>query len=172
MVPVWVAAGLAALDLGIKGEVERQKQEEFPRELKGSGGRITLQRYHNHGFPFGALKERPELVKLIPLSVASAVAGALGLLMLNRGRRVQKAGLALVLGGAVSNLYDRFTRGYVVDYFTIEWKALKRVIFNLGDLFVFGGGLLFLVGQLLTEHSADHASKRADSKHPDRPFHI
>ena len=92
--------------------------------------------------------------------------------MLNRGRRMQKAGLALVLGGAVSNLYDRFTRGYVVDYFTIEWKALKRVIFNLGDLFVFGGGLLFLVGQLLTEHSADHASKSADSKHPDRPFHI
>ena len=30
------------------------------------------------------------------------------------------------MGGALSNLYDRVMRGYVVDYFTIEWKSLKK----------------------------------------------
>jgi len=53
--------------------------------------------------------------------------------------------MVLVLGGALSNLYDRFVRNYVVDYFTIEAGKLKKVIFNLGDIFVFIGSALFLL---------------------------
>jgi signal peptidase II len=38
-------------------------------------------------------------------------------------------------------------RGYVVDYFTIEWKSLKKVVFNLGDMFVFLGSAVFVLAQ-------------------------
>ena len=38
-------------------------------------------------------------------------------------------------------------RGYVVDYFTIEWKFLKKVVFNLGDMFVFLGSAVFVLAQ-------------------------
>mgnify|MGYP004557310627 CR=1 FL=1 len=41
-------------------------------------------------------------------------------------------------------LYDRLKRGYVVDYFSIQCGKLKKVVFNLGDIFVFlGSGILF-----------------------------
>ena len=110
-----------------------------------------LHKSYNSGFPFGFLKERPELVKGIPLAVTSAAAGALGAFMTKKGCLAQKIGLSMVLGGAISNLYDRLVKGYVVDYFSIEFKRLKKVIFNLGDIFVFLGSLVFLIGELLED---------------------
>ena len=34
-----------------------------------------------------------------------------------------------------------------MDYFTIEWKSLKKVVFNLGDMFVFLGSAVFVLAQ-------------------------
>ncbi len=47
----WLIAGLTALDLGIKSEIEREKEEEFPRELPHSGGKIKLYRTENRPVP-------------------------------------------------------------------------------------------------------------------------
>ena len=67
-------------------------------------------------------------------------------IMLGRGRILEKLALTLTLAGGVSNLYDRMKRGYVVDYFSFQWKALKKVVFNLGDLFIFAGAFLMAAG--------------------------
>ena len=75
----------------------------------------------------------------------------IGAFMTKKGCLAQKIGLSMVLGGAISNLYDRLVKGYVVDYFSIEFKRLKKVIFNLGDIFVFLGSLVFLIGELLED---------------------
>jgi signal peptidase II len=93
------------------------------------------------------MKEYPQMVKGVPFMVVSAVAGAFGMLLLRKGSRVQKTGLAVVLGGALSNLYDRVKRGYVVDYFSVQKKGLDQVVFNLGDLFIFLGSVLFALGE-------------------------
>ena len=145
MIYGWIIGGLAALDLGVKSVVEGQEDETFPRELPSAKGLIKLHKNHNSGFPFGFMKERPELVKGIPLMVISAMAGAAR--MQDKGKTGEKLGLSLVMGGALSNLYDRVMRGYVVDYFTIEWKSLKKVVFNLGDMFVFLGSAVFVLAQ-------------------------
>lgn len=147
MIYGWLIGGLAALDLAIKAEIEREEDGEFPRELPALKGLVRLHRSHNDGFPFGVLRSRPELVRLVPAAVSSAAAGALGILLLRKGCRGQKLGLSLVLAGAVSNLCDRVRRGYVVDYFSIEKGGLRKVIFNLGDLFVFAGSLLFALSE-------------------------
>lgn len=84
MILPWLTGGIAALDLFIKDEIEREGEEEFPRDLPGTKGLIRLHKSYNSGFPFGFLKERPELVKGIPLAVTSAAAGALGAFMTKR----------------------------------------------------------------------------------------
>ena len=66
MILPWLTGGIAALDLFIKDEIEREGEEEFPRDLPGTKGLIRLHKSYNSGFPFGFLKERPELVKGIP----------------------------------------------------------------------------------------------------------
>ena len=45
--------------------------------------------------------------------------------------------------------YDRLKRGYVVDYFSIRCKYLEKVVFNLGDFFIFAGSALIAASDLL-----------------------
>lgn len=149
MIFLFLIVAVVLLDLGLKDSIDEMKDEQFPKELEGSKGRILLYRNHNEGFPFGALKERPELVKMIPLAVVSAAAGVLCWILPKKGQLVEKLGLSMVIGGGLSNLYDRLFRGYVVDYFSIQWKKLKGVVFNLGDMFVFAGSLILLLRELL-----------------------
>ena len=47
-----------------------------------------------------------------------------------------------MLGGASSNLFDRFFRGYVVDYLYVDKAPVNKVIFNLGDVFIAFGTLM------------------------------
>lgn len=139
---------LTFLDQALKKQIESQDGNEFPKELKGSGGLIKLYKNHNPGFSFGFLKGS-RAVELVPLCLASGIAGAWTYLMTARGHFMEKMALTLTLAGGISNLYDRMKRGYVVDYFSIQWKALKKVVFNLGDLFILAGAVLVVVNSLV-----------------------
>ena len=137
MILPWLTGGIAALDLFIKDEIEREGEEEFPRDLPGTKGLIRLHKSYNSGFPFGFLKERPELVKGIPLAVTSAAAGALGAFMTKKGCLAQKIGLSMVLGGAISNLYDRLVKeGFMKrtprgrEVTELAYKHLGRSLYN------------------------------------------
>lgn len=138
---------LTFLDLALKKHIEEQSSEEFPKELKGTKGYVWLYQNHNPGFSFGFLKGS-RAVELIPLCVTSGIAGAWTYLMRTRGRLLEKLALTLTLAGGASNLYDRMKRGYVVDYFSVRWKALKKVVFNLGDIFILAGTVLMVVAGL------------------------
>ena len=71
------------------------------------------------------------------------------LLLKRRGRILEKTGMALLTGGALSNLSDRVLRGKVVDYFAFgsRWKKWSRLTFNLGDLCIAAGAVLALLGR-------------------------
>jgi signal peptidase II len=149
MIFVGLIVLLAAVDLFIKSSIEEQEESQFPKELKGSNGKVLLYKNHNPGFSFGFLKDRPEVVQMIPLVVAAFVGGLLGGLLKTKGRIADKFALSIVLGGAVSNLYDRLFRHYVVDYFSLQFGKLKKVVFNLGDIFIFLGAAIYLIAELI-----------------------
>lgn len=139
---------LAFLDMAVKTQIEEQADERFPREMEGTGGRIMLHKNHNPGFSFGVLKEFPKVVEVLPLCITSFLSGIWLYIMGTKGRYVKKTALTLALAGGVSNLYDRYYRGYVVDYFSIQWKGIKKVVMNLADVFVTVGMLLFVLSEL------------------------
>lgn len=137
---------LSILDQACKNRIEAQKDETFPRDMEESKGWIRLYKNHNPGFSFGILKGS-KAVERVPLCLNSALAGVWTYLMGTRGRLLEKTAVTLILSGGLSNLYDRFSRGYVVDYFSIQWKTLKKVVLNLGDVCIFLGSLLLIVSQ-------------------------
>lgn len=146
MLYIGIIGILAALDLFIKQAIEQQNESDFPKELQKSGGKILLYKNHNPGFSFGFLKDHPELVSMIPLAVASFIGGMLACLLKSKGKTAEKLAFSIALGGAISNLYDRLVRHYVVDYFSIQYGKLKKVVFNLGDFFIFlGAGLIIII---------------------------
>lgn len=139
-------AGLTALvtgaDLLLKQRVEAQKEGDFPRPLAGTKDRIWVYRNHNAGFPFGFMEENEELVKTMPLVLTSVLAGGLLAMRKEKGKKIRKLAMAMMIGGSLSNLYDRYIRGYVVDYFSLRFGPLKEVVFNLGDIFILLGAVL------------------------------
>jgi signal peptidase II len=56
-----------------------------------------------------------------------------------------RAGLALAIGGALSNALDRWLYGAVADFFHFHWQDYSFYIFNLADTAItIGVGLLIL----------------------------
>ena len=96
-----IIAALSSLDLGIKWLIDREKPENFPKPLPHTKGKILLYRNHNAGFPFGFLEQHAELVRMLPLAVISGLAGFLAAILPQKGKTVQKFGIAVILGGAV-----------------------------------------------------------------------
>lgn len=153
---LFLTAAAAVIDQGLKDLVEHTEDDAFPREYPGRNGPVAIYKSHNPGLPFGWLSEFPQLVREIPLATASAAAGILLWLLPRKGSRMQKLGLALSVGGAASNLYDRFARGYVVDYLNIRAGKLGKVIFNLGDVCILVGSALFFLGEMIAEVRGKH----------------
>lgn len=60
--------------------------------------------------------------------------------------------MTLVSAGAASNLFDRLTKGKVVDY--IGWRSEKkfpgRITANLGDIYLACGSALVMAGEILS----------------------
>lgn len=145
-----LCAGLVVLifvgELLLKNHVERREPPEGERELLG--GRLLLRRYHNRGMAFGIGECNRRIVAV--LSVMLTVLSALILIFSfgQRGNRWLQIGLALLLGGAFSNTYDRLKRRYVVDYFSfgVRWKPLRNLVFNISDFCILTGALLAALG--------------------------
>lgn len=121
MIFLFLIAAVVLLDLGLKDTMMRWIRSSFPKELEGSRAGFCFTGTITKDSPLG-LKRKQELVKMIPLAVVSAAAGILCWILPRKGQIVEKIGLSMVIGGGLSNLYDRLFRGYVVDYFSIQWK--------------------------------------------------
>lgn len=146
-----IIAGLFALDQCIKKQIEAQPDGSFPHTLDSTGDFITMHKSHNPGMMMGLLKDKNDLPKWIPFGTVLAIGGYFLHILTQKGEHVAKFSMALVLGGALSNLADRFHYGYVVDYFSVNIRKIKHVIFNLGDIFIFAGTLLLLAHELLRD---------------------
>lgn len=167
---------IAAGDLLMKQSIEDQDAESFPRPLEGTNGKIWLYRNHNAGFPFGFLEKHDGVVRAVPLAVTSMMIGMLLALKEQKGKVLKKLAFAVAIGGSVSNLYDRYKRRYVVDYFSLRFGPLKKVVFNLGDICVFAGtGMLFLmeamreIGKIMNEDSENSKICVKSVKSPENP---
>jgi|TARA_X000000368_G_scaffold396691_1_gene365181 signal peptidase II len=63
------------------------------------------------------------------------------------------AGLSLILGGALGNLWDRLSLGYVVDFIEVYYKDLYWPAFNIADSAITIGAILLILDIFLKEPS-------------------
>ena len=86
-----------------------------------------------------------------PLLMA-ALTGALTLMfavMAFRARHpFEKAGLALIVGGALGNIIDRLRQGAVTDFLDVFWKEWHWPTFNVADMAITLGAACLLASSL------------------------
>lgn len=136
------------IDLLLKKYVEAKVEDK--EEHSFAGGKILVRKLHNDGLAFGAMADHPKLIQRGTLGMLGIMTVYFIWLLFQPGRKAQKTGISMAIGGGFCNWFDRFHQGFVTDYFSFHtrWKKLKSVVFNLSDLCIFIGGILYLIGNV------------------------
>jgi signal peptidase II len=82
---------------------------------------------------------------LTGISLGVSVLLIVWLIRLPKAQKLQGLALALILGGALGNLYDRMMAGYVIDFISLYFMDARCAIFNIADAAIsIGAGLMIL----------------------------
>lgn len=140
-----LSAGIIALaDNLIKGNIERNLAIGEKYELLDYG--IAIHRHHNKGLPMNlADSHQKEVAALSAMALTGELFYAASEVQSGGSRRARFAH-GLILGGALSNTYDRVKKGYVVDY--ISFKNGKA-IYNISDFCILTGACLVILDELV-----------------------
>lgn len=142
MIYVLLAAMVAAADALLKHRAEQKLEEN--KDIPACHHTILLTKYHNRDAVFNLAGAWRGAVHLLAVLLTVCIAVFFILTLGQKGNKALKTGLALLLGGAFSNTYDRMKHGYVVDYFrlNVPFAPLRRIIFNLSDFCILIGAMI------------------------------
>ncbi len=110
-------------------------------------GLIDLVHIKNRGIAFGIFNN-PSMHQSWILSIITIIAiGVIFYLIITEGHRDSTVHipLGLILGGAIGNLIDRILFGSVTDFIDIYIGKYHWPAFNIADMAISIGGLLFII---------------------------
>lgn len=115
---------------------------------------FNLTHVSNAGAAFGMFSDTPSALKTAILIVISAALLSIVLTFAWRSHRLHweaGVGLALILGGALSNLVDRVRLGRVVDFLDFYVRGYHWYTFNLADSAIVVGAFFLILQVVLVD---------------------
>ena len=122
-------------------------------------GFFSLTLAFNTGAAFSFMRDAGDWPRYLFSAVALAAAVLIIWLLRRGGDRWYCAGLALILGGAVGNLWDRIALGHVVDFLSFHWERWYYPAFNVADSAITVGAALLIFDSFRRRHD-DRATAR------------
>jgi len=115
---------------------------------------LSLYHTRNTGIAFSFLSGFNDSLMVI---FTAAVMIFIGWLALHTKPRqsIARVGFAFILGGALGNIFDRATLGYVVDYILFYTETWSFAVFNLADAFISVGAALVVLQEFLDWRRGD-----------------
>ncbi len=109
-------------------------------------GIFNLVLAHNTGAAFSFLNDAGGMQRwLFSIIAIAASAWIVWLLRKHRAQLLFSWALSMILGGALGNLIDRITYGYVVDFMDFHWGIYHFPAFNLADSAITCGAFLLIL---------------------------
>ncbi|HET8903805.1 MAG TPA: signal peptidase II [Saccharospirillum sp.] len=143
---VWllIAVAVVALDLWTKSLATQMLQYGRPVEILPV---LDFTLLHNRGAAFSFLSSAGGWQRWVFTVIALAVSIVLVVwtLQLKPHERWLSVTLPLILGGALGNLYDRLTLGYVVDFVHFHWQGRYFPAFNIADAAITVGAIMMII---------------------------
>ena len=140
---LWLSLTVLVLDLYTKYLASSQLEYAIPVPVIPH---FNLTLLHNTGAAFSFLASESGWQRWFFILLASGVSMALvrWVYVLKNDRWLAVA-LCLVLGGALGNLYDRITLGYVVDFLHFYWDDYHFPAFNIADSAISVGAAMLVL---------------------------
>ncbi|ENO12640.2 lipoprotein signal peptidase [Marinobacter nanhaiticus D15-8W] len=141
---LWLAAVVIALDLGTKALASSMLSYGEPVPVLPF---FNLTLLHNTGAAFSFLAGEAGWQRWFFIGLAAVVSVVLvrWLVTLKSNERWMACAIALILGGAIGNVYDRVIHGYVVDFIHFYWNQYHFPAFNLADTAITVGAIMMIV---------------------------
>src|SRR3989442_3088106 len=132
-----VAAFIAVADQGSKHGMGASLR---PGEVREITGFFNLVLAYNRGAAFSFLSDAGGWQRVLFIGIAAiAVAVIVTLLARHPGERLFCTGLALILGGALGNVWDRVALGHVLDFLDFHAFGWHFWAFNVADSAITAG---------------------------------
>jgi len=130
---------------------------------------FSLYRTHNTGIAFSLLNEFGSTgLVVMTLAIICLVLALWS--RVPRSQQLAHVGFALVIAGAVGNLIDRMTLGYVVDFLMLHTQTWSFAIFNLADALITTGAVAIVIDELFAlRKGAPPGSQSGSDKGEDAP---
>ena len=111
--------------------------------------KLTL--LHNPGAAFSFLADAGGWQRWFLVSVSSVVSFfiAIWLFRIRASRNLLALALSFILGGALGNLVDRVSQGYVVDFFVVFYHPYYFPAFNVADFLISLGAILMVLDMII-----------------------
>jgi signal peptidase II len=154
-----IAFLVVVLDRATKWMVSRDIPLHDGKQVIPGFFRIT--HVENRGAAFGLFADSPTQWKIAMLVLFSIVALMVVSTLLWRNSHVMTTtgiGLALILGGALGNLWDRLLNGRVVDFLLFYVGQYQWPAFNVADSAIVVGAGLLVIEILFTKSPTHEAS--------------
>lgn len=99
----------------------------------------------------------PERVRCLLVGFSLIAAIIVAVVLMRMGRRITATtfGLALILGGAIGNAYDRIRTGAVIDFFEVHIVHYHWPDFNVADSCIVVGGILLVLHSLTNSQASE-----------------
>ena len=110
-------------------------------------GLVNLRPVQNRGMAFSLLSGQGALLSILTAAMLAALVG--WLVARPDSPRLFRAGLWLIVGGGLGNLYDRLFADGVPDF--IELAFVRFAVFNVADVCICAGAALVVAGEWISE---------------------
>ncbi len=115
----------------------------------------------NTGVSLGLLGAGSDSQRWLLVTLTGAIAVTVLVWLLRERHVADTAALGLVLGGALGNILDRMTLGYVVDWADLHFGGFRPfLIFNLADAAITIGVLIILARSFFSREKRSAAVPR------------
>jgi signal peptidase II len=103
----------------------------------------------NTGISYGLFSGGGDFQKWILISLSILIIIFLLSFIRNESSILSKLSISFIIGGALGNVLDRFIYGAVVDFISLHAKGFSWYIFNIADMFIVVGVILFILSQFI-----------------------
>ena len=108
---------------------------------------FNLNLVHNTGAAFSFLRDAGGWQRYFFIILTTGISAVLliWLVRLPARRASLACALALIIGGAVGNLWDRLQYGYVIDFIEVYYDKWSWPVFNIADSAITVGAFLLIL---------------------------